>query len=71
MRLVLQSNERRGADLNCTDRQFGATPAGWATEYLRESGGYLAIDLDDLAYAVQRGEARRALSLLFGLGDRP
>jgi hypothetical protein len=40
------------------DSRFGATPAGWAIEYLREMGGYLAIELDDLAYANQLGDAR-------------
>jgi ankyrin repeat protein len=45
-----------GADPNARDSEFGATPAGWAIEYLREAGGYLAIELDDLAYAIQRGD---------------
>jgi ankyrin repeat protein len=48
----------RGADINSIDGQFGATPAGWAIEYLRERGGYLAIELDDLAYAIQLGDVR-------------
>ena len=48
----------RGADINSTDTQFGATPAGWAIEYLRERGGYLAIELDDLSYAIRLGDAR-------------
>jgi len=43
----------RGADINHRDAEFGATPAGWAIEYLRELGGHLAIELDDLAYAIQ------------------
>ncbi len=46
----------RGADINSTDDQFGATPAGWAIEYLREMGGHLAIELDDLAYAIRNGD---------------
>ena len=54
VKLLLQ----RGADINSTDNQFGATPAGWAIEYLREVGGYLAIELDDFAYAIQSGDAR-------------
>jgi hypothetical protein len=29
----------RGADVNSPDGQFGAMPAGWAIEYLREVGG--------------------------------
>ena len=54
VRLLLE----RGADINIIDSQFGATPSGWAIEYLRELGGYLAIELDDLAYAIQLGDAR-------------
>lgn len=44
-----------GADINAADGKFGATPAGWAIEYLREMGGFLGIELTDLAYAIQRG----------------
>ena len=47
-----------GAEVNSTDLQFGATPAGWAIEYLREKGGYLAIELNDLAYAIELGDER-------------
>ncbi len=54
VRLLLE----RGADINSTDSQFGATPAGWAIEYLREMGAYLAIELDDLAYAIRLGDVR-------------
>ncbi len=57
-RQIVQLLLERGADINSTDSQFGATPAGWAIEYLREMGGYLAIDLDDLAYAIQLGDIR-------------
>jgi hypothetical protein len=48
----------RGAEINSIDGEFGATPAGWAIEYLREMGGYLAIELEDIAYAIQLGDAR-------------
>ncbi len=48
---------KRGAVVNSIDSRFGATPAGWAIEYLRELGGYLATDLDDLAYAIRQGDA--------------
>jgi ankyrin repeat protein len=48
----------RGAEINNTDNQFGATPTGWAIEYLRERGGYLAIELNDLAYAIEHGDVR-------------
>jgi ankyrin repeat protein len=43
----------RGADVNNRDSEFGATPAGWTIEHLRELGGHLAIELEDLAYAIQ------------------
>jgi len=48
----------RGADINSTDSQFGATPTGWAIEYLQEMGGNLAIELNDLAYAIQIEDVR-------------
>jgi ankyrin repeat protein len=55
-RSVVEELVRLGAEINVTDSQFGATPAGWAIEYLREMGGFLAIELDDLAHAIQRGD---------------
>ena len=45
-----------GADINATDTRFGATPAGWAIEYIREMGGFLGIELRDMAYAIERGD---------------
>ena len=54
VRLLVQ----RGADVNSTDSQRGATPAGWAIEYFRELGGHLAIELDDLAHAIQLRDTR-------------
>jgi ankyrin repeat protein len=45
-----------GADINATDEKFGATPAGWAIEYIREIGGFLEIELRDMAYAIERGD---------------
>ena len=42
-----------GADINARDDKFGATPAGWALHYLREMGAFLAIEIDDLLYAVK------------------
>ncbi len=47
-----------GAEINSVDSQFGATPTGWAIEYLRERGGYLAIELSDLSYAISLGDVR-------------
>ena len=55
-RELVQELVKRGAEINATDGRHGATPAGWAIEYLREMGGFLAIELDDLAYAIRRGE---------------
>ena len=48
----------RGANTNSTNTQYRATPAGWAIEYLRELGGHLAIELSDLGYAIETGDAR-------------
>lgn len=45
-----------GADINARDTEFGATPAGWAIEYLRELGGHLGIELNDLAHAIDTGD---------------
>jgi ankyrin repeat protein len=58
LREIVQHLLDRGADINIRDSQFGATPTGWAIEYLRERGGYLAIELQDLAYAIESGDAR-------------
>jgi ankyrin repeat protein len=55
-RQVAQLLVKRGADINAPDSQFGATPAGWAIEYLRELGGFLGIELTDFAYAIRQGD---------------
>lgn len=55
-RSVVQELVRQGADINARDSRFGATPAGWAIEYMREMSGFLAIELDDFAHAIGRGE---------------
>ena len=52
VRLLVQA----GADINAADKQFGATPAGWAIEYLRGMGGFLGIELSDFAWAIERGD---------------
>jgi ankyrin repeat protein len=57
-RKVVQLLLERGANINRTDGQFGATPTGWAIEYFREMGGFLGIELDDLAYAIQTRDVR-------------
>lgn len=45
-----------GADVNARDAKFGATPTGWAIEYLREMGGLLGIEITDLAHAIRQGD---------------
>ena len=55
-RAVVQLLVARGAEINVHDSQLGATPTGWAIEYLRELGGFLAIELNDFAYAIERGD---------------
>lgn len=54
-----------GADINARDATHNATPAGWAIEYLRERGGLLAIEIEDLLFAIMQGDvvwARRLLT---------
>ncbi|MGB7231913.1 MAG: ankyrin repeat domain-containing protein [Candidatus Acidiferrum sp.] len=58
LREIVQLLLDRGAEINSRDTQFGATPAGWAIEYLRERGGFLGIELSDFAYAIELGDAR-------------
>lgn len=58
LREIVQLLLEKGAEINSRDGQFGATPTGWAIEYLREKGGYLAIELQDLAYAIELGDAK-------------
>jgi len=53
---VVQALVEHGADVNARDGEFGATPAGWAIEYLREMGGFLGIELEDCAYAIRQGD---------------
>lgn len=47
---------KHGANVNARDNRFNATPAGWAIEYLREMGGLLGIELNDFAFAIERGD---------------
>jgi len=53
---VVEFLVQQGADINARDARFGATPAGWAIEYLREMGGFLGIELSDFAFAIRRGD---------------
>lgn len=54
----------QGADINSRDSQFGATPAGWAIEYLREKGALLGVEISDLAFAITRGDSHWVSRLL-------
>lgn len=45
-----------GADLNARDGTHGATPAGWAVHRLREQGALLAVEIDDVRFALDRGD---------------
>jgi ankyrin repeat protein len=54
-RPIVEFLVRQGAEINATDTQFGATPAGWAIEYLRQMGGFLGIELSDFAFAIEKG----------------
>jgi len=55
-RAIVQLLVQHGADINARDAKYGATPAGWAIEYMREMGAFLAIELSDLAFAIRRGD---------------
>jgi ankyrin repeat protein len=57
-REVVQLLLDRGAEINTRDNRFGATPTGWAIEYLRERGGYLATELNDLSFAIEHGDVK-------------
>jgi len=54
VRLLVES----GAEVNARDSRFGATPAGWAIEYLRELGGFLSIELEDFAFAIEQRDIK-------------
>jgi len=45
-----------GAEINARDGRFGATPAGWAIEPLRERGALLGIEIEDALFAIRRGD---------------
>ncbi len=52
-RAIVRLLHERGADLNARDPIHDATPTGWAIHYLREMGGLLAIEIDDVVYAIE------------------
>src|SRR5262249_1664605 len=43
----------QGADVNARDGRYDATPTGWAIEYLRDLGGFLAIEIEDMVFAIR------------------
>jgi hypothetical protein len=53
---VVDALLKAGADLNARDGTFDATPGGWALHRLRERGALLAIEIDDVVYALERGD---------------
>jgi ankyrin repeat protein len=52
-RAMVEFLVQQGANINATDTQFNATPAGWAIEYMREMGAFLSIELADFAHAIR------------------
>lgn len=59
-RAIVRLLHERGADLNARDPIHDATPTGWAIHYLREMGGLLAIEIDDVLYAIETRDAALA-----------
>ncbi len=53
-----------GADMNARDATHDATPSGWAIHYLRELGGLLAIEIEDVLYAIRTRDATWARRLV-------
>ena len=71
-RTIARALMEQGADVNARDERFGATPAGWAIEYLREAGGLLAIEIDDVVFAIHQKDVpwvRRFLTRLPALAQ--
>jgi ankyrin repeat protein len=63
-RLLVSLLCAKGADLNARDARFGATPSGWAIHYLRELGGLLAIEIEDVLHAIRTHDALWAYRLV-------
>src|SRR5688500_31226 len=53
-----------GAEVNARDDEFGATPAGWAIEYLRERGALLGVEIENALFAIRRGDAELVARLV-------
>ncbi len=60
VRLLLE----KGAPINARDDRFGATPTGWAIEYLRGLGGLLAMEIEDMLFAIREVDVRWVRRLL-------
>jgi len=60
VRLLLEN----GATVNARDDRFDATPMGWAVEYLRGLGGLLAVEIEDMLFAIREGDVRWVRRLL-------
>ena len=63
-RAIASFLQEMGADINARDDRFGATPTGWAIEYLRGLGGLLAIEIDDMLFAIRERDVRWVRRLL-------
>jgi ankyrin repeat protein len=62
----------RGANINSTDSQFGATPAGWAIEYLRFPSLRKASDTRGMPFQkLAQESANREIAGLFDAEDLP
>ena len=57
-REIVRLLHETGADINGRDDRFDATPTGWAIEYLRELGGLLAIEIEDMLFAIRERDVR-------------
>ena len=53
-----------GAEVNARDDEFGATPAGWAIEYLRERGALLGVEIENALFAIRRGDTELVARLV-------
>lgn len=53
-----------GADVNARDGKHDATPAGWAMHQMRELGGLLAIEIEDVIFAIRSRDATWAWRLV-------
>lgn len=53
---VVELLVEHGAAINASDTMFGATPSAWAIEYLRELGGFLSVEIDDMVFAIHNGD---------------